>query len=211
MIGVEGLRFQYSSSGDMLFDGLDHMFASGEVSVVTGASGRGKSTLLYVLGLLLRPVEGRVFVGGVDSGRLSDVARSRLRGGRIGFVFQDAALDATRVVLDNIVEGGVYAGMTRRDAEQRANELLERFGVELRGDHRPGEVSGGQAQRVGLCRALIKDPDVILADEPTGNLDADSAGVVLGALVDAARNGATVVIASHDPNVAERADHVLAL
>lgn len=211
MIGVEGLRFRYSASGDMLFDGLDHTFVPGEVSVVTGASGRGKSTLLYVLGLLLKPVAGRVVVGEIDAGRLSDVARSRLRAGRIGFVFQDAALDATRPVLDNIVEGGIYAGMTRTAAEVRANELLDQFGVELRGDHKPGEVSGGQAQRVGLCRALIKDPDVILADEPTGNLDAISAGVVLGALADAAREGATVVIASHDPTVMEKADRVLAL
>lgn len=211
MIGVAGLRFQYSASGDMLFDGLDHTFPAGAVSVVTGPSGRGKSTLLYVLGLLLRPVDGHVVVGDIDAGRLSDVERSRIRGSRIGFVFQDAALDATRPVIDNVVEGGIYAGMTRRDAEQRANELLEAFGVELRGDHRPGEVSGGQAQRVGLCRSLIKNPEVILADEPTGNLDAVSAGVVLGALADAARDGATVVIASHDPMVIDEADHVLAL
>jgi ABC-type lipoprotein export system ATPase subunit len=126
-------------------------------------------------------------------------------------VFQDAALDATRPVIDNVVEGGLYAGMTRRESESKANRLLSMFGVELRGDHRPGEVSGGQAQRVGLCRALIKDPSIILADEPTGNLDSASAAVVYGALTDAAAGGATVVIASHDTTITTGADHVLAL
>lgn len=211
MIGVEGLMFRYGSSGDELFDGLDHVLEAGQVSVLTGPSGCGKSTLLYLVGLLLRPRSGRVLLGGVDAGGLSDVQRSRLRAEHIGFVFQDAALDATRSVVDNVVEGGLYAGMSRRDAETKAGDLLSRFGVELRGDHRPGEVSGGQAQRVGLCRALIKDPAVILADEPTGNLDAVSAEVVFGAFVDAAKKGATVVIASHDQSIAARADHVLAL
>lgn len=211
MIGVEGLMFRYGSSGDELFDGLDQVLEAGQVSVLTGPSGCGKSTLLYLVGLLLRPRSGRVLLGGVDAGGLSDVQRSRLRAEHIGFVFQDAALDATRSVVDNVVEGGLYAGMSRRDAETKAGDLLSRFGVELRGDHRPGEVSGGQAQRVGLCRALIKDPAVILADEPTGNLDAVSAEVVFGAFVDAAKKGATVVIASHDQSIAARADHVLAL
>lgn len=211
MIGVEGLMFRYGSSGDELFDGLDQVLEAGQVSVLTGPSGCGKSTLLYLIGLLLRPRSGRVLLGGVDAGGLSDVQRSRLRAEHIGFVFQDAALDATRSVVDNVVEGGLYAGMSRRDAETKAGDLLSRFGVELRGDHRPGEVSGGQAQRVGLCRALIKDPAVILADEPTGNLDAVSAEVVFGAFVDAAKKGATVVIASHDQSIAARADHVLAL
>lgn len=211
MIGVEGLMFRYGSSGDELFDGLDQVLEAGQVSVLTGPSGCGKSTLLYLVGLLLRPRSGRVLLGGVDAGGLSDVQRSRLRAEHIGFVFQDAALDATRSVVDNVVEGGLYAGMSRRDAETKAGDLLSRFGVELRGDHRPGEVSGGQAQRVGLCRALIKDPAVILADEPTGNLDAVSAEVVFGAVVEAAKKGATVLIASHDQSIAARADHVLAL
>jgi putative ABC transport system ATP-binding protein/lipoprotein-releasing system ATP-binding protein len=211
MIGIEDLGFRYSARGDSLFDGLGHVFDAGSVSVVTGPSGCGKSTLLYLLGLLLRPRSGRIVLDGVDAGGLPDVGRSRLRAEQIGFVFQDAALDATRPVIDNVVEGGLYAGMTRRESESKANQLLSMFGVELRGDHRPGEVSGGQAQRVGLCRALIKDPSIILADEPTGNLDAASAAVVYGALTDAAAGGATVVIASHDTTITTGADHVLAL
>ncbi len=210
MISLSSLRFGYGRD-ELVFDGLDHVFGSGVMSVVTGRSGCGKSTLLYLAGLLLTPRQGRVTVGSVDAGGLSDGARSRLRAGLIGFVFQDAALDATRSVLDNVVEGGLYAGMPRRAAETRARQLLDQFGVELRQDNRPGEVSGGQAQRVGLCRALVKDPAVILADEPTGNLDSASAAVVIDALAEAASGGATVVVASHDPVIAARADDVFSL
>jgi len=211
VIEIRGLRFAYRRGGEGIFDGFDVDFAPGTVSAVTGPSGSGKSTLLYLAGLLLRPHGGTVRIAGVDAGRLGDRERSRLRAEKIGFVFQDAALDVTRTVLDNVVEGALYAGMPRRRAEAEARVLLDRFGVELRVDHRPGEVSGGQAQRVGLCRALIKEPEVILADEPTGNLDADTAGVVLGALREAARGGATVVVASHDEAVVAEADHVVAL
>lgn len=211
MVGVSALRFRYREDTEDLFDGLEVVFPAGVVSVVTGASGRGKSTLLYLLGLLLTPSEGTVTIGDVDVSGLSDGERSRLRAARIGFVFQDASLDATRTVMDNVTEGGLYAGMTRRRAQRTARDLLDRFGVELREDHKPGEVSGGQAQRVGLCRALIKHPDVILADEPTGNLDETTAGMVLGGLGEAADAGATVVIASHDPMVRHQAGNVLSL
>lgn len=211
MIGLSGVEFSYRPDAEELFGGLDHVFEAGRVAVVTGASGRGKSTLLYLVGLLLTPTGGEIRLGDVAASGLSDGERSRLRARRIGFVFQDAALDSTRSVLDNIAEGGIYAGLGRVEAAGRARELLDRFGVTLRDDHKPGEVSGGQAQRVGLCRALVKTPDVILADEPTGNLDPESARVVLGALRDSAAGGATVVIASHDPKVREGADDVLAL
>ncbi|MEX2652251.1 MAG: ATP-binding cassette domain-containing protein [Acidimicrobiia bacterium] len=211
MISVESIEFGYGPQGEELFGGLDHEFASGEVSVVTGPSGRGKSTLLYLLGLLLTPSAGVVRIDGTAANLLSDRERSRLRAGRIGFVFQDAALDPARSVLDNVSEGGLYAGLHRLEADQRARVLLNRLEVTLREEHKPGEVSGGQAQRVGLCRALIKNPQVILADEPTGNLDIDSADVVLDELSDAASKGATVVIASHDPRILDRSDRVLAL
>lgn len=211
MISIEALEFRYSAGSDELFGGLTHEFLTGAVSVVTGASGRGKSTLLYLLGLLLRPGAGSIAIDGDDVSSLGDGERSRIRSRTIGFVFQDAALDPTRSVIDNVVEGGIYAGIGRKRAESRGRELLQRFGVTLREDRKPGEVSGGQAQRVGLCRALLKEPGIVLADEPTGNLDADSADVVLAALRDAANAGAAVVIASHDPRVVEAADDVLAL
>lgn len=210
MIAVEDLSFGYRRN-EAIFDRVSYEFGEGEVTVVTGRSGFGKSTLLYVLGLLLSPWSGRVVLDGVEVGGRSDAQRSRLRAERIGFVFQDAALDPSRSVIDNVCEGGIYAGLSRREARRRAEDLLGRFEVGLRADHRPGEVSGGQAQRVALCRALVNRPAVILADEPTGNLDRASADVVLGALAEAAGGGAAVVVASHDPEVVARADRVMEL
>lgn len=212
MVAVEGLSFGYRR-GEPILEDVTFEFGSGEVTGVTGPSGRGKSTLLYLVGLLLTPWSGRVRIGEVaDASGLGDVGRSRLRSARIGFVFQDAVLDPSRTVMENVVEGALYAGVGRGAARREGGRLLERFGVGLRADHRPGEVSGGQAQRVALCRALVNDPAVVLADEPTGNLDADSARVVIDALVDAAhRDGATVIIASHDARVVASADRVLEL
>ena len=210
MLTVEDLRFGYRRSEPIL-DNLTFEFPPGVLAAVTGVSGRGKSTLLYVLGLMLTPQTGRVFFDGEDVGNWPDRRRSELRARRFGFVFQDAALDPSRTVIDNIAEGALYAGIRRTVARQTAGELMVRFGVDLRADHKPGEVSGGQAARVALCRALVTNPDVILADEPTGNLDTHSAQVVMDALVDEANAGAVVVIASHDPTVVARADTVLDL
>ncbi len=211
MVVIEGVSFGYRQEEAILTD-LTFTFPSGEVSAVTGPSGRGKSTLLYLIGLLLSPWEGSILIDGTETVGLADRTRSALRGERIGFVFQDAALDASRTVVDNVVEGSVYVGMSRRQARRRAAELMERFGVGLRADHKPGEVSGGQAQRVALCRALLVDPDVVLADEPTGNLDVDTSRVVIDALRAAAHDeGKTVIIATHDPTIIEVCDRVLAL
>lgn len=212
MVSLEGLSFGYRA-GEPIIDGLDATFAPGEVWAITGPSGCGKSTLLYLVGLLLTPWSGRIGIGQVAAAsELGDHERSRLRGAHIGFVFQDAVLDPARSVLDNVTEPAVYAGIGRVAARQRAGELLERFGVRLRADHRPGEVSGGQAQRVALCRALLTQPTLILADEPTGNLDAASAGIVIEALTAAAHaDGATVMIASHDERVVAACDQVLHL
>lgn len=211
MISVVGLSFGYRRS-EAIFDGFDATFPSGRVSGVTGRSGSGKSTLLYLVGLLLTPWSGRIRFDGADVSGLSDAARSQIRASRVGFVFQDAALDPSRSVLDNMIEGAVYAGLGRGEATRRAVELAERFDVALRLDHKPGEVSGGQAQRVALCRALVNGPEVILADEPTGNLDEATAAVVIDALVEQARGrGATVVIASHDHEVVGVCDQVVGL
>jgi lipoprotein-releasing system ATP-binding protein len=212
MVSVYGLTFGYRRD-EPIIDGLDHDFEPGLLSAVTGASGRGKSTLLYLIGLLLTPWRGRIDIGEVEAAStLGDGHRAALRASRIGFVFQDAMLDPSRSVIDNVVEGAIYAGVPRERAMVDAAILLDRFGVGPRRNHRPGEVSGGQAQRVALCRALLNHPDLILADEPTGNLDSASADVVVGALQQAAHEGgATVIIASHDSRVVDLCDRVVRL
>lgn len=211
MVALSNVSFGYRR-GEPIVDGLTHAFAPALLTAVTGPSGCGKSTLLYLIGLLLTPWRGQIAIGDVpDAGHLGDGERSLLRAERIGFVFQDALLDPSRSVMDNVMEGMLYAGVPRSGARERAQQLLERFQVSLRADHRPGEVSGGQAQRVALCRALIKRPAVILADEPTGNLDATSSELVIDGLRRAASGGATVVIASHDARVVAACDRVLAL
>lgn len=211
-LAVEGLRFAYTRGGPELFDGLTHNFSSGRVTVVTGPSGRGKSTLLYLLGLMLTPSAGTVVVDSLPASAMRDAARSRLRATRIGFVFQDSELDPTRPIIDSVVEPALYVGQPARAARPLARQLLVQFGLSERTDHRPGQISGGQAQRVAVCRALINQPRIVLADEPTGNLDRDNAHLVLDALAEAAHtHGCTVAVASHDPFVIDQADEVVTL
>lgn len=211
MVTLSNLSFGYRRA-EPIIDGLTHQFEPALLTAITGPSGRGKSTLLYLIGLLLTPWRGRIGIDEViDAARLGDGDRSQLRAQRIGFVFQDALLDPSRSVMDNVIEGALYAGTPRARAREAALRLLDRFEVSLRADHRPGEVSGGQAQRVALCRALIKEPSLILADEPTGNLDAESSQLVIEGLRQTALDGATVIIASHDARVVRACDRVLAL
>ena len=207
---AEALTFAFPG-GPRLLDAWSAEFAEGEVVAVTGPSGRGKSTLLYLLGLMLSPGAGAVELDGTDCARLPDAHRARLRAHRFGFVFQDAALDASRTVLDNVTEAALYRGEPLGHARRRGLELLERFGVALRADARPGQVSGGQAQRIALCRALLHDPAVVLADEPTGNLDPASSRAVVEALREQAHHGAAVIVVTHDPALVARCDREIRL
>jgi lipoprotein-releasing system ATP-binding protein len=200
---AEGLTYGYRK-GVTVLDGIDLTLEAGAVVALTGPSGRGKSTLLYLLAGLLRPWAGVVSLDGVALGQLADRERSSLRARTCGFVFQDVILDPRRRILDSVLEPARYAGESPKRWAPRALELLEEMGVALQADARPGEVSGGQAQRIGVCRALLMGPRVVFADEPTGNLDHDSAEAVLAALEGAAHDGAVVVIATHDDRVVER-------
>lgn len=212
ILGVKNLGFRYTRTGEELFNGLTHDFTPGKITALTGPSGRGKSTLLYVLGLMLTPSRGEVLLHGRNQSSVSDSARSRVRSAELGFVFQDSALDPSRSILDSVIEPSLYAGLERTGAITRATKLLQDLGVGTRINHKPGQISGGQAQRVAVCRALINNPSVVLADEPTGNLDPANAAGVLDALCAVAASGRhTVVIATHDPYVISRADEVLAL
>lgn len=210
MLAARDVSFGYQRSAPVI-EGFDDDFVAGEVVALTGPSGRGKSTLLYVLGLMLAPAAGRVEVDGADASGLRDAHRARLRADTFGFVFQDAALDVTRTVLDNVLETTLYRGEARGALEQRALELLDQFGVSVRADHKPGQISGGQAQRIAVCRALLGDPRILLADEPTGNLDAVSAATVVGALRAQAARGAAVIVATHDRDVMAQCDRTVEL
>jgi lipoprotein-releasing system ATP-binding protein len=210
-LAVRDLLYQYGHDGDELFGGLTHEFSSGALTAVTGPSGRGKSTLLYLLGLLLRPSSGEVLFDGVPVQAESDTRKSGLRARHLGFVFQDSALDTSRPLIDSVIEPALYGGTKRADAYGSALALLGQFGLAERAHHRPTEISGGQGQRAAVARALINDPQVILADEPTGNLDKASADLVLDALTNAAKAGRTVILATHDDRVVSVADVVLKL
>ncbi len=210
-IEVRDLTFSYRRGATPVLDGVDAVLEPGAVTALTGPSGSGKSTLLYVVALLLRPHSGSLLWDGRPVDGLPDAERSRLRAAHSGFVFQDAMLDPARTVLDNVCESALFAGSDSRAARRRARGLLEELGVGHRADHRPGEISGGQAQRVALCRALLEDPEVIFADEPTGNLDHESAEVVWQTLEARARQGAVVALATHDRELVARADQVVAL
>lgn len=210
-LAVRDLRFRYAKGGEELYGGLSHSFAPGKLTAVTGPSGRGKSTLLYILGLLLSPTSGAVLIDSKPVSHLPDSARSRIRSRHLGFVFQDSELDPSQTVLDSVMEPGFYMGQDPARLRQRASALLDKFGLGERKDHKPGQTSGGQAQRVAVCRALVNEPDFILADEPTGNLDPGNALTVIEALRSAADEGRTVVIATHDPEVIRLSDSVLEL
>ncbi|MEV6925814.1 ABC transporter ATP-binding protein [Dactylosporangium sp. NPDC051485] len=210
LLAASGLKFSYVVDNPII-DNLHVEFPRETVTALTGRSGTGKSTLLYILGLMLRASSGYVLYDGTPVNTLSDSGRARLRARHFGFVFQDAALDPTRTVLDNIVETALYRGQSRKDAITQAHALLERFDVQLRASHKPGQISGGQAQRIALCRALLAGPAVVLADEPTGNLDPATAQLVVSALRSHAATGATVIIATHDPNLASSCDQHVSL
>ncbi len=183
----------------------------GEFVMVVGPSGSGKSTLLFTVGGMQHPSEGSVFLGDTDIYGLSPAQRARLRRTRIGFVFQTFNLIPYLDCLDNVVVPAVLDGVPRHTAIDRAHDLLERLGLGLRLKHRPAELSVGERQRVALCRSLINEPEVILADEPTGNLDSVMTDEAMQILRDLNANGQTIIMATHDLNLAEKGTRVIAL
>lgn len=210
VVRMVDLHFSYRETEPIIRE-LNIELGRGETVALTGPSGRGKSTLLYLIGLLLTPQRGELWVGGKDVTRLPDRERAKLRSTSLGFVFQDAQLDPTRTVLDNVIEGARYRGDDLTVARDRAEHLLQRFEVRVDPGRRPGQISGGQAQRIALARALLGRPPILLADEPTGNLDAGSARLVLDAFHAHAQSGGLVLIATHDPVVLDHCDREIAL
>lgn len=208
---ARGLTFAYGAGSPLLLEGWSERFEPGTMTAITGRSGAGKSTLLYLLGLMLSPRAGELWVGDQRVDTMTDYQRSKVRAELFGFIFQDAALDSTRTVLDNITEVLLYRGTSRDQARERALELLSRFDVDVPLDRRPGQVSGGQAQRIALCRALLGQPPLLLADEPTGNLDPESSRIVVDALRAHADRGGVTIVVTHTPGVAARCDREVSL
>ena len=207
------VRTYRSAAGDLpVLKGVNLVLRPGEITALVAPSGSGKSTLLHLAGLLEKPDGGQVLVDGVDAGSLADAPRTAIRRDRIGFVYQFHHLLPEFSALENVAMPQVIAGKTRAEAQARALALLTGFGLAARAGHFPGKLSGGEQQRVAIARALANRPGVLLADEPTGNLDVATADLVFGELLQMVRTqGVAALIATHNPELAARMDRRLTL
>jgi len=188
-------------------DGLTLEIEKGRSVAIVGPSGAGKSTLLHVMGGLDRPSGGKVFINGTDIYRQTDSERARLRNRSAGFVFQFYHLLGEFTALENVMMPALIRRSLFNDTRKRAAELLKLVGLAARTDHRPGELSGGESQRVAIARALMNEPEFLLCDEPTGNLDSRTSDSVYGLLLDVrSRTGTTLVVVTHDEDAASRLD-----
>ncbi|HEY9395476.1 MAG TPA: ABC transporter ATP-binding protein [Nocardioides sp.] len=213
VVSVDGVRKTYRS-GSIEFEalrGVDMEIDAGEYVAVIGPSGSGKSTLMNILGCLDVPTEGSYHLGGEDVSTMSEASLAHVRNRRIGFVFQQFNLQPSLPAWRNVELPLTYAGVPRSKRRERAARALERVGLGDRLENRPGELSGGQQQRVAVARALVTEPDIILADEPTGNLDSGSTEAVLALLDELHASGRTIVLITHEHDVAARAGRRLTI
>ncbi len=214
VLALRGLKriYRTGAGGLAVLRGVDLALAAGEIVALVAPSGAGKSTLLHLAGLLVTPDGGAVVLEGQDAAKLADAGRTELRLRRIGFVYQMHHLLSEFSAVENVMLPQMIAAVPRRVAEERAMALLSSFGLAARARHLPGALSGGEQQRVAIARALANRPAVLLADEPTGNLDVATAGVVFEELLARAReHGLAALIATHNPDLAARMDRQVTL
>jgi putative ABC transport system ATP-binding protein len=191
--------------------GVNLSIARGEFTAVMGASGSGKSTLMNILGCLDRPSAGRYLLDGEEVSRLSRDELAAVRSRRLGFVFQSFNLLARTSALENVELPLLYAGVGTAERHARATSALARVGLAARAQHHPNQMSGGQQQRVAIARAIVNEPGVILADEPTGNLDSRTSAGVMQLFQELGRSGITVLLVTHEPDIAEYASRVIVM
>jgi putative ABC transport system ATP-binding protein len=211
ILQLNGIRKRYNS-GPVSVEavrGIDLTVRAGEYVAIIGPSGSGKSTLMHILGCLDIPTAGSYHLAGIDVSAMNETALAGVRNERIGFVFQQFHLLPTLPAWRNVELPLMYSGIARPERKARAIRALERVGLGDRVDHRPGELSGGQQQRVAVARALVTEPALILADEPTGNLDSKSTEDVLALIADLHASGRTIVLITHDPDVAAAAQRTV--
>lgn len=204
LTGIEKV-YGVGDSATRVLHGVDLTVDKGEYLAIIGPSGSGKSTLLNILGALDRPSAGSYRLSGDDVARLDDRRLSQIRNTRIGFVFQSFHLVSHLTVLENVELPLFYARMSRRQRHERCLELIERVGLGHRIGHIPNQLSGGERQRVAVARALSNEPDMILADEPTGNLDSHTSAEIMELLLELHGSGRTIVLITHDPEIAAAA------
>ncbi len=211
MIKLEKVQkiYQMGETQVQALRGLDLEIKAGEFIAIMGPSGSGKSTLLHLLGCLDAPTDGRVRLGELELSDLNEDALAQIRGKKIGFVFQTFNLISTLSALENVELPLFFQRAPRRERQRRARELLEKVGLGERVHHKPSQLSGGERQRVAIARALANDPEIILADEPTGNLDSESGRAVLGLLKQLNGEGRTIILVTHNPEAAAYADRVV--
>jgi ABC-type lipoprotein export system ATPase subunit len=213
VLRTQGLRKEHGRQASLVraVDGVDLQVMRGETVAIMGPSGCGKSTLLYLLGGLDRPTAGEIWLDGQDLSRLSERGLARLRRDAIGFVFQAFHLMDELTAAENVELPALLAGRSPRAARRRAAQLLDQVGLADRAKFLPTALSGGQRQRVAIARALVADPAVVLADEPTGNLDSAATADVLRLFDHLHRAGQTLVIVTHDPRIAATADRTISM
>lgn len=211
MIRAESLQKIYKMGDNVVkaVDGVSLNIFNGEYLVIMGPSGSGKSTLMHLIGCLDKPTAGEIYIGDVAVSKLNDVQLAKVRNKMIGFVFQQFNLLPRLTALENVELPMIYAKVPREMRRKRAKELLALVGLENRMYHRPTQLSGGQMQRVAIARALANEPQIILADEPTGNLDSKSGQEVLKIFSDLHSEGLTIIVVTHDPEIAELGERVI--